>query len=128
MGREIDTHKVAFLIQAFDVTPTFIILRHRRLGNLHPIAKGTEERVLHLSFLLLIGLSVTHQCIQELFALGVSGEVILPPYAKAVEATAQCQTLKALTVDGCEVDTLGKIVDILKGTILFTFFDDGCRC
>ena len=43
MGREIDTHEFALLIQSLDVAPAYPRLRDRRLGNLYPVAKGSEE-------------------------------------------------------------------------------------
>ena len=99
MCREIDSHEVALLVQSFDVTPAFIGLWHRGNSNLHAVAKGPEERILHLSHLLLIELTIAHEDIQELFTLGIDGEIVLTTDAEAVETTAQRQRFEGLTVD-----------------------------
>ena len=73
----------------------------------------------------MVGLTIAHQRIEEHLALVVNGKIVLTADAETVETATQCQTLKTLTVDGCEIDALSKIVNVLIGTVLLTLLYDG---
>ena len=123
MGREIDTHQFAFLVQTLDIAPAFVGLGNSRTLYFH-IVETTKERVLGLLLLGLIGLAKAHDNINERLTLTILGKEVLTADAKRVEATTEGQCLKGLAVDLSEIDTLHKVVDILVESVLLAFVDD----
>ena len=123
MGRQIDAHQVAFLVEPLDVAPTHVRLGNGRRGNLH-VVETAKERVLGFGLRLLVVLAVAHQCIKELLALGILREIGFAPDAKGVEAATQSQRLESLAVDIAQVDTLGKVEDVLIGAVLLPLLNN----
>ena len=91
MCREIDSHQFTLLVQALDVTPADIRLGNWRLSNLHTVAKGTKERVLHLGLLLLIQLTIAHKRIKKHLAFGIGCKEVFTTDTKAIETTTKRQ-------------------------------------
>ena len=99
MGREINTHQVALLVEPFQVAPFFHLSGNGGGGNLHA-AHVAEERVVHLLLFLLVEPAVAKQGIDKHLAFVVQSEILFAANAKTVESAAEHHALDGLTVAG----------------------------
>ena len=82
---------------------------------------AAEERVLLLCLLRLVELPVTDDGVKEQAAFPRLGKVLLTLQAEAVEAAAVGKAFKSLPVHIADIDTLGKVVDVLVKAVLLPF-------
>ena len=115
MGRKVYSYEIALLIEFLYYRP---LLRLRRYRMLYFHILTTEERVHLFLFLMLELLSIMHKSVKEVPAFAIIAEVLFALKAQTVEASAVSKTLKGLTVDACEIDSLCKIVDVLERSVL----------
>ena len=127
MGGEVDAHQLALLVQSLDVAPAVIGLGDGWCLNLY-LVESAEERILCLHLLLLIGLPVAHDGLDEGLALGILCKEVFATDTEAVESATQRQHFEGLAVDILQTDTLHKVEDVVIGTILLAFVDDRLCC
>ena len=72
-------------------------------------------------------MSVTHHNLYRALALAVLSKEVLTTNTKTVEASTECQGFKGLAIDLTEVDALHEIEEVLVGTVLLAFINDGLR-
>ena len=115
MGREIDAHELALLVEFLDGRPPFR-LGQGRMDHGHVVAP--EEAQTGIGLVHLVALAVAHEQVDEEFSLGVGGEELLAHDPESIEAATIGQALESLSVDVGQVDALGKVEDVLVGTVL----------
>ena len=124
MSGKVNTNQITLTVQTVEITPTLYSLRNLRSCHINYVF-ATKQRIDCSSFISLITVAITHQSFQENFSFGVDSKVLFTfQFRKTVKATGQREAFHVLLIAGIQIDTLHKVENSGKRTVLFTFLHD----